>query len=84
MDRGAPQLAKLQEGFINHLVAPLCNAYGSAGLLPGRWLDEEENEGIHASLTLQCLQVYSYGRDQSRNGVKSQVTSQINHKLLYK
>ncbi|XP_038047157.1 cGMP-inhibited 3',5'-cyclic phosphodiesterase A-like [Patiria miniata] len=44
MDRGAPQLAKLQEGFINHLVAPLCNAYGSAGLLPGRWLDEDENE----------------------------------------
>ncbi|XP_022108915.1 cGMP-inhibited 3',5'-cyclic phosphodiesterase A-like isoform X2 [Acanthaster planci] len=44
MDREAPQLAKLQEGFINHLVAPLCNAYGSAGLLPGRWLDGEENE----------------------------------------
>ncbi|XP_072165724.1 cGMP-inhibited 3',5'-cyclic phosphodiesterase 3A-like [Diadema setosum] len=43
MDRAAPQLAKLQEGFINHLVAPLCNAYGSAGLLPGRWLDEEED-----------------------------------------
>ncbi|XP_072045940.1 LOW QUALITY PROTEIN: cGMP-inhibited 3',5'-cyclic phosphodiesterase 3A-like [Amphiura filiformis] len=43
MDRNAPQLAKLQEGFINHLVAPLCNAYGSAGLLPGRWLDEEED-----------------------------------------
>ena len=47
MDRSAPQLAKLQEGFINHLVAPLCNAYGSAGLLPGRWLDEEDEEGKH-------------------------------------
>eukprot|EP00057_Strongylocentrotus_purpuratus_P009454 XP_011663928.1 PREDICTED: uncharacterized protein LOC589178 isoform X1 [Strongylocentrotus purpuratus] len=44
MDRNAPQLAKLQEGFINHLVAPLCNAYGSAGLLPGRWLDEEDDD----------------------------------------
>lgn len=37
MDRRYPQLAKLQESFINHLVAPLCNAYGEAGLLPGVW-----------------------------------------------
>jgi len=37
MDRKNPQLAKLQESFINHLVAPLCNAYGEAGLLPGVW-----------------------------------------------
>ncbi|PIK62866.1 putative cGMP-inhibited 3',5'-cyclic phosphodiesterase A isoform X 3 [Apostichopus japonicus] len=44
MDRNNSQLAKLQEGFINHLVAPLCNAYGSAGLLPGLWLDEEDND----------------------------------------
>lgn len=37
MDRKNPQLAKLQESFINHLVGPLCNAYGEAGLLPGLW-----------------------------------------------
>ncbi|KAK4300112.1 hypothetical protein Pmani_027668 [Petrolisthes manimaculis] len=37
MDRDNPQLAKLQESFINHLVAPLCNAYGEAGLMPGVW-----------------------------------------------
>ncbi|RWS28465.1 cGMP-inhibited 3':5'-cyclic phosphodiesterase A-like protein [Leptotrombidium deliense] len=37
MNRRNPQLAKLQESFINHLVAPLCNAYGEAGLLPGVW-----------------------------------------------
>ncbi|CAL4081388.1 unnamed protein product, partial [Meganyctiphanes norvegica] len=37
MDRRIPQLAKLQESFINHLVAPLCNAYGEAGLMPGVW-----------------------------------------------
>lgn len=42
MDRKNPQLAKLQESFINHLVAPLCSAYGEAGLLPGVW--EYENE----------------------------------------
>ncbi|XP_013381678.1 cGMP-inhibited 3',5'-cyclic phosphodiesterase A isoform X5 [Lingula anatina] len=44
MDRRHPQLSKLQETFINHLVAPLCNAYGQAGLLPGTWLDEESDE----------------------------------------
>ena len=39
MDRKHPQLAKLQESFINHLVAPLCNALGAAGLLPGSWIE---------------------------------------------
>ena len=46
MDRKCPQLAKLQESFINHLVAPLCNAIGGAGLIPGQWEegdDEDEN-----------------------------------------
>ena len=38
MDRSKPQLPKLQESFINHLVAPLCNAYAVAGLLPGKWV----------------------------------------------
>ncbi|XP_071545342.1 cGMP-inhibited 3',5'-cyclic phosphodiesterase 3A-like isoform X2 [Panulirus ornatus] len=45
MDRSNPQLSKLQESFINHLVAPLCNAYGEAGLMPGVWQepgDEDE------------------------------------------
>ncbi|XP_042528470.1 LOW QUALITY PROTEIN: cGMP-inhibited 3',5'-cyclic phosphodiesterase A, partial [Dipodomys spectabilis] len=49
MDRAAPQLANLQESFISHIVGPLCNSYNSAGLMPGRWLDdgdgpEEEDE----------------------------------------
>ncbi|XP_067915032.1 cGMP-inhibited 3',5'-cyclic phosphodiesterase 3A isoform X2 [Heterodontus francisci] len=47
MDRSAPQLAKLQESFITHIVGPLCNSYDSAGLIPGRWVednDEEEDE----------------------------------------
>ncbi|XP_070544277.1 cGMP-inhibited 3',5'-cyclic phosphodiesterase 3A-like [Ptychodera flava] len=43
MDRRNAQLAKLQETFINHLVAPLCNAYGQAGLLPGHWAEEESD-----------------------------------------
>ncbi|CAJ1056383.1 cGMP-inhibited 3'%2C5'-cyclic phosphodiesterase 3A isoform X6 [Xyrichtys novacula] len=39
MDRAAPQLAKLQESFITHIVGPLCNSYDSACLLPGRWVE---------------------------------------------
>lgn len=44
MDRQNAQLAKLQESFINHLVAPLCSSYGEAGLLPGSWefIDTDE------------------------------------------
>lgn len=45
MDRKIPQLAKLQETFINHLVAPLCNALVTAGLLPGTWVDEPDSDG---------------------------------------
>ena len=39
MDRTKPQVAKLQEGFIKGLVGSLCNAYSSAGLLPGILID---------------------------------------------
>lgn len=51
MDRRIPQLAKLQESFITHLVAPLCNAYGQAGLMPGVWQDEDKT-GIEEELNL--------------------------------
>ncbi|MBN3307808.1 PDE3B phosphodiesterase, partial [Amia calva] len=44
MDRSSPQLAKLQESFITHIVGPLCNSYDAAGLLPGHWIDEECSE----------------------------------------
>ena len=43
MDRRMPQLAKLQETFINHLVAPLCNAMVTGGLLPGTWVEESSD-----------------------------------------
>lgn len=42
MDRSSPQLAKLQESFITHIVGPLCNSYDAAGLLPGYWINESE------------------------------------------
>lgn len=44
MDRSSPQLAKLQESFITHIVGPLCNSYDAAGLLPGQWIEAEEEE----------------------------------------
>ena len=43
MDKHNPQLAKLQESFINHLLVPLCNSVGGAGLVPGRWVDDDES-----------------------------------------
>ncbi|XP_042870215.1 cGMP-inhibited 3',5'-cyclic phosphodiesterase B-like isoform X2 [Penaeus japonicus] len=52
MDRTNPQLSKLQESFINHLVAPLCNAYGEAGLMPGVWQDSCEDDEAEPNLKL--------------------------------
>lgn len=45
MDRSAPQLANLQESFISHIVGPLCNSYDSAGLMPGKWVDDNDESG---------------------------------------
>ncbi|KAJ0056653.1 hypothetical protein NL108_010613, partial [Boleophthalmus pectinirostris] len=44
MDRSSPQLAKLQESFITHIVGPLCNSYDAAGLLPGQWINEDASD----------------------------------------
>lgn len=50
MDRRSPQLAKLQETFINHLVSPLCIAMVTGGLLPGTWVEEDAQEGKECEL----------------------------------
>ena len=51
MDRETPQVPQLQASFIKHLVQPLYIAYEKAGILPGEWVegqnedeDEEEDE----------------------------------------
>lgn len=44
MDRSAPQLAKLQESFITHIVGPLCSSYDAAALMPGRWVETQPSE----------------------------------------
>ncbi|XP_036876250.1 cGMP-inhibited 3',5'-cyclic phosphodiesterase 3A isoform X2 [Manis javanica] len=45
MDRSAPQLANLQESFISHIVGPLCSSYDSAGLMPGKWVEDSDESG---------------------------------------
>ncbi|XP_052244847.1 cGMP-inhibited 3',5'-cyclic phosphodiesterase 3A-like isoform X2 [Dreissena polymorpha] len=54
MDRRIPQLAKLQETFIDHLVAPLCNTLVTAGLLPGTWAEEASDDEVELSDTDKC------------------------------
>lgn len=44
MDRSAPQLAKLQDSFITHIVGPLCSSYDSAALMPGHWVEPPDGE----------------------------------------
>jgi len=45
MDRKNPNVAKLQENFINVLVGSLCNAYATANLMPGILIEEVEVNG---------------------------------------
>ncbi|KAK3517934.1 hypothetical protein QTP70_027906 [Hemibagrus guttatus] len=49
MDRSAPQLAKLQESFITHIVGPLCSSYDAAALMPGRWVEPHPSEAGEGS-----------------------------------
>jgi hypothetical protein len=43
MDRREPHTARLQDSFITHLVGPLFNAVGAAGLLPGTWVEDSDD-----------------------------------------
>lgn len=49
MDRSAPQLAKLQDSFITHIVGPLCSSYDAAALMPGRWVEPQLSEAEEGS-----------------------------------
>ena len=69
MDRRNPQLAKLQETFINHLVSPLCNAMVTAGLLPGTWVDEcdsetGDTEGKFSSIQIDIRDFYDSNQER--------------------
>jgi len=57
MNRRQPQLASLQESFITHLVAPLCNALSAAALLPAVVVDDtDDSDGtVHLPLMLDAF-----------------------------
>jgi len=55
MDRNNPKVPQLQASFINHLVQPLYIAYEKAGIVPGEWLDvedEDEHDGDKSDLKI--------------------------------
>ncbi|XP_014913709.1 cGMP-inhibited 3',5'-cyclic phosphodiesterase A-like isoform X1 [Poecilia latipinna] len=94
MDRAAPQLAKLQESFITHIVGPLCNSYDSAGLIPGRWVEpepEEEEPEIAESEEADedgstCSDASQKAAPKKRRKVFCQITQHLleNHKMWKK
>ncbi|KAJ8245423.1 hypothetical protein GJAV_G00270570 [Gymnothorax javanicus] len=74
MDRTAPQLAKLQESFITHIVGPLCRSYAAAALMPGRWAEsgegEEEDDGGEEEDSAPEGDNASTSSETSRGGTK--------------
>ncbi|TNN27556.1 cGMP-inhibited 3',5'-cyclic phosphodiesterase A [Liparis tanakae] len=95
MDRSAPQLAKLQESFIAHIVAPLCSSYDAAALMPGRWLEpadgeaepegeeeEEEEEDTAEDEDASTGSGASQRRRDSRRRSGRKVFCQITHHIL--
>ncbi|XP_035498238.2 cGMP-inhibited 3',5'-cyclic phosphodiesterase A isoform X1 [Scophthalmus maximus] len=100
MDRGAPQLAKLQESFITHIVGPLCNSYNSASLIPGRWVEpnpeaeepdmeneeEEEDEDTAEEDTSTSSEASQKESSKKRGRVFCQITQHLleNHEMWKK
>ncbi|KAL2309951.1 hypothetical protein Nmel_006185 [Mimus melanotis] len=93
MDRSAPQLAHLQESFITHIVGPLCNSYDSAGLMPGRWVedsdesgDTDEQEEEEAAEMETCENAESRKKKFKRRKIYCQITQHLlqNHKMWQK
>ncbi|XP_070828558.1 cGMP-inhibited 3',5'-cyclic phosphodiesterase 3A-like isoform X2 [Chaetodon trifascialis] len=100
MDRAAPQLAKLQESFITHIVGPLCNSYDSAGLIPGRWVEpnpeadepeimgneEEEDEDTAEEDTSTSSEASQKASPKKRRKVFCHITQHLmeNHEMWKK
>ncbi|XP_029910607.1 cGMP-inhibited 3',5'-cyclic phosphodiesterase A-like isoform X2 [Myripristis murdjan] len=99
MDRSAPQLAKLQESFITHIVGPLCNSYDSAALMPGRWVEpnpeaeepdivenEEEEEDTAEEDTSTSSEGIQKATPKKRRKVFCQITQHLleNHEMWKK
>uniref|UniRef100_A0A8C8SSK7 Phosphodiesterase n=1 Tax=Pelusios castaneus TaxID=367368 RepID=A0A8C8SSK7_9SAUR len=93
MDRSAPQLAHLQESFISHIVGPLCNSYDSAGLMPGKWVedsdesgDTDEHEEEETTEMETCENSESRKKKFKRRKIYCQITQHLlqNHKMWKK
>ncbi|XP_026083839.1 cGMP-inhibited 3',5'-cyclic phosphodiesterase A-like isoform X5 [Carassius auratus] len=100
MDRSAPQLAKLQESFITHIVGPLCSSYDSAALMPGHWVDplpkededaeeetdEEEEEDTPEEDTSTSSELSQKPAPKKRRKVFCQITHHLleNHEMWKK
>uniref|UniRef100_A0A672I4N0 Phosphodiesterase n=1 Tax=Salarias fasciatus TaxID=181472 RepID=A0A672I4N0_SALFA len=87
MDRSAPQLAKLQESFITHIVGPLCNSYDSACLMPGRWVEPDpEAEEPEAVENEEEEEEEEEEEDTKRRKVFCQITHHLmeNHEMWKK
>ncbi|XP_058661085.1 cGMP-inhibited 3',5'-cyclic phosphodiesterase 3A isoform X3 [Ammospiza caudacuta] len=93
MDRSAPQLAHLQESFITHIVGPLCNSYDSAGLMPGKWIEEsdesgdtDEQEEEETAEMETCENAESRKKKFKRRKIYCQITQHLlqNHKMWQK
>ncbi|XP_029290368.1 cGMP-inhibited 3',5'-cyclic phosphodiesterase A-like isoform X2 [Cottoperca gobio] len=97
MDRAAPQLAKLQESFITHIVGPLCNSYDSASLIPGRWVEpnpegedpeiteneeEEEEEDEDEDTAEEDASTSSEASQKASSKKRRKVFCQITHHLM--
>ncbi|XP_070803369.1 cGMP-inhibited 3',5'-cyclic phosphodiesterase 3A isoform X1 [Pituophis catenifer annectens] len=89
MDRSAPQLAKLQESFITHIVGPLCNSYDSAGLMPGKWIEDNDESGDtdeHEEDSPDMDSCDSHEARKKRRKVYCQITQHLlqNHQMWKK
>lgn len=97
MDRAKPQLAKLQESFITHIVGPLCHSYDSASLMPGRWVEpspeeeepdneEEEEEDTAEEDTSTSSEISQKAVPKKRRKVFCQITQHLleNHEMWKK
>ncbi|KAM9814646.1 cGMP-inhibited 3',5'-cyclic phosphodiesterase 3A-like isoform 1-T1 [Syngnathus typhle] len=82
MDRAAPQLAKLQESFITHIVGPLCNSYDSACLMPGRWVERKMDAEEPESTENEEDEEDTAEEDTSTSSESSQTTAKKRRKVF--
>ncbi|TSM20256.1 cGMP-inhibited 3',5'-cyclic phosphodiesterase A [Bagarius yarrelli] len=84
MDRSAPQLAKLQESFITHIVGPLCSSYDAAALMPGRWVEPQFSEAKDGSGAEETDEEVDDEEEEDTTEEDASTTSDHSQKLMLK